>query len=203
MKKRIALVAAALGAIFAFAGNAMAAPGSYTCTDNSRVGQTINSNVTVPAGNTCDLSWATINGNVSVSGFLKTAGVTTYNGNVTVQSGGHFKASNTVVTINGNLSFVNPDTGSDNGFWGDIRYDSSGNAVPARNVVTGNVTYTITSDQVYPQYNAPYLYFGGPTTINKNFTYSTGGRISYEPGSGGIYAPNTSNLIVVGSTSIS
>src|SRR5262245_20843963 len=59
--KRIALVAALLGAIIAVvAGSALAAPasGSTTCTDNTLAGKTITSNVTVPAGARCDLSWS-------------------------------------------------------------------------------------------------------------------------------------------------
>src|SRR5262245_51293622 len=104
--KRIALVAALLGAtIFALAGNAVAAPTPIPCT-SSMAGTVINKNIDVPAGTTCDLSWATINGNVTVEGALTTYGITTFNGNVTV-NGGSFAAANWGVTINGNLSFLN------------------------------------------------------------------------------------------------
>jgi hypothetical protein len=165
--KRIALVAALLGAIFAFAGNAMAAGGgSYTCTDSSKAGQTINSNVTVPAGANCDLSWSTVNGNVSVAGSLTTYGITTFNGNVSV-TGGSFAAANWGVTINGNLSFTNPATYSYNGFWG--------NQGGTSNLVTGNLTYTITNAVAYPDYQSPLLYFGGGTRVNGSFNYTDQG----------------------------
>jgi hypothetical protein len=184
--KRIALVAAVLGTtIFAFAGTAVAAPTPIPCTDNSMAGTTINKNIDVPAGKTCDLSWATINGNVTVEGALTTYGVTTFNGNVTV-TGGSFAAANWGVTINGNLSFVNPSTYSYNGFWGNY----------SPNLVTGNLTYTITSSTVYPDYQSPLLYFGGGTTVKGNFIYG-------DQGTGFKGHLDTGGLTVLKNTSIS
>ena len=191
MKKRIALVVAMLGAIFAFAGSAVAAPPPPTsCTDNSYASKTTTKNFDVPAGATCDLSWATINGNVTVEGSLVTYGTTTFNGNVTVNPGGTFAASNWGVKINGNLLITNPEGA--NGFWGNQGGTSS--------EVTGNLTYTLTRD--YPLYQQPYIYFGGGTKIDGNFTYNTGGRIG-PPGWGYITAPDPTGLTVVKNTYIS
>ena len=57
MRKLILAVplVAALAAL-AVPSLASAATGNITCTDNSLAGKTITSNVTVPAGATCDLS---------------------------------------------------------------------------------------------------------------------------------------------------
>jgi hypothetical protein len=157
------IMAVAVVAMLSFSAVAMAAApvtGSTTCTDGSLQGRTISTNLTVPAGAACDLSGAKIAGNVAVYGFLFTHDATTYGNNVTVYSGGHFKAFGSgMVKINGNLSFVNPEVGSDNGFW-------------APSEVTGNLSYTITSDTVYPLYNAPYLYSGGGLQVDRNFNYT-------------------------------
>jgi hypothetical protein len=174
--KRISLVAAllAVGAtVLAFAGSAVAAPSSIPCTGSSLAGTTINKSVDVPAGQTCDLSWATINGPVTVEGTLVSYGMTTFNGNVTVNPGGSFGAANWGVTINGNLSITDPAANSGNGFWGDY----------SPNLVTGGITYTITpaAAAAYPQYQWPYLYFGGPTTVNGNVHYSVGALSSIRP----------------------
>jgi hypothetical protein len=192
MKKRIALVVTMLGAIFAFAGSAVAAPPPPTpCTDNSYASKTTTKNFDVPAGATCDLSWATINGNVTVEGSLVTFGTTTFNGNVTV-TGGSFDASNWGVKINGNLIITDPAESTQSGFYGNQGGTSS--------EITGNLTYTITHD--YPQYHQPSLYFGGGTKIDGNFTYNTGGRIG-PPGWGYITAPDPTGLTVVKNTYIS
>src|SRR5262249_35000198 len=137
------------------------APGSTICTDNSLAGQKVTTNVTVPAGARCDLSWADVQGNVAVSGDLVTFGQTHFAKNVSV-TGGSFAAANWGVTIDGNLSITNPVANKGNGFWGDY----------SPNAVKGNVTYTITPEAAaaYPQYQWPYMYFGGPTTVKGNVT---------------------------------
>jgi len=163
MKRLIALLAVLAATSAIVAGSALAGGGSVTCTDNNMAGKTINSNVTVPAGANCDLSWSTVNGNVSVAGKLTTFGITHFTKNVSVV-GGSFAAANWGVTIDGNLSFLNPAVYSYNGFWG--------NQGGTSNLVKGNLTYSITSDTVYPDYQSPLLYFGGGTTVNGNFTYS-------------------------------
>jgi len=198
MKKRIALVSGLLGAIvLAFAGVATAAnaPGSVSCSGNSLAGTTIASNVNVPAGATCDLSWSDVKGNVSVSGSLINYGATTFEKNVAVNPGGSFIASNWGVTISGNLSYLNPATYSYNGFFGNYGF-GPGDAYGHYNVVKGNLTYTITSDTAYPDYQSPLLYFGGGTTVGGNFTYSDHG-IGF-PGH-----LDQGGLKVVGSTNIS
>jgi len=157
----------AVVAMFAIPSIATAAPatGSTTCTDSSDLqGKVIPGNVTVPAGATCNLSWSDIKGNVAVNGRLVTYGQTHFEKNVGV-TGGSFAAANWGVTIDGNLSFLNPAVYSYNGFWGDY----------SPNVVKGNLTYTITSDTVYPDYQSPLLYFGGGTTVNGSFNYSDQG----------------------------
>src|SRR5262249_21728977 len=63
------------------------APGSTICTDNSLAGQKVTTNVTVPAGARCDLSWADVQGNVAVSGDLVTFGQTHFAKNVSVTGG--------------------------------------------------------------------------------------------------------------------
>jgi hypothetical protein len=189
--KRFALVAALLGAIgLAVAGIASAAPAYVPC-NADMANTTVTKNIDVPAGTTCDLSWATINGNVKVEGSLTTFGTTTFNGNVTV-TGGTFAASNWGVTINGNLFITDPPEYSQSGFWGNQNGTSS--------EVTGNLTYTITHD--YLQYHQPSLYFGGGVKVDGNFTYNTGGRIGPK-GWGFITAPDPAGLTVVKNTYIS
>jgi hypothetical protein len=188
MKKRIALVAALLGAIFAFAGNAMAAGGgNVTCTDNSLAGTVVTSNVTVPAGARCDLSWADVQGNVTSSGAVVTYGITHFEKNVTISAGGSFAASNWGVTIDGNLSITDPAANSGNGFWGDY----------SPNTVKGMINYTITptAAAAYPQYQWPYLYFGGPTTVTKGVAYSVGSLLGVRPFAQGTLL-NTGTLAV-------
>jgi hypothetical protein len=136
--------------------------GNVTCTDNSLAGTTVNSNVTVPAGAHCDLSWATVTGNVNVAGSLTTFGQTHFEGNVIV-NGGSFAGANWGVTIDKNLQFTDPATYSYNGFWGDY----------SPNVVKGQITYTITSATNYPPSQAPVLYFHDTTA--GGFSYSDNG----------------------------
>jgi hypothetical protein len=135
-----------------------------TCTDNSLAGTTINNAVFVPAGATCDLSWANVatGYNVTVSGNLVTYGKTHFGKNVIVNPGGSFAASNWGDTIDGNLSITDPATYSYNGFWGNY----------SPNVVHGNVDYKITSAMAYPMYQSPLLYFGGGVQVDGNFSYS-------------------------------
>jgi hypothetical protein len=188
--KRISIIAALLGALV-FAGVAAAAPspgGSTTCTDNSLAGKTITTNVTVPAGARCDLSWSEVQGNVNVNGNLVTYGITHFAKNVNVMPGGSFAAANWGVTIDQNLNITDPGANSGNGFWGDY----------SPNLVRGTVNYTITPDAAaaYPQYQWPYLYFGGPTTVSKGVNYSVGSLLSVRPF-------NQGNATITGGTSIS
>jgi hypothetical protein len=157
----VAMSAAAL-AVLAVPSMASAA-GSTQCTGNMP-GQTISTNVTVPAGSHCDLSWSDVKGNVSVAGSLTTYGITHFEKNVSVE-GGSFAAANWGDTIDGNLSFVNPAANGQNGFCGDY----------SANEVKGNMSYTITSAEVYPQYQSPILYFGGGAKVDGNFSYSDQG----------------------------
>jgi hypothetical protein len=142
-------------------------PGNVNCTDNSLAGKQIASNVTVPAGAHCDLSWATVAAgkNVTVNGSLTTYGTTHFGGNLTVNPGGSFAAANWGDTIDGNMSITDPATYSYNGFWGNY----------SRNEVKGNLTYTITGAANYPDYQAPLRYFGSGTRVDGNFTYSDQG----------------------------
>jgi hypothetical protein len=126
--------------------------------------QTISTNVNVPAGATCKLSGSDVKGNVSVQGTLVTFGTTTFEKNVSV-TGGSFAAANWGVTIDGNLSFVNPAAYSYNGFWGNY----------SANEVKGNLSYAIESSTAYPCYQSPLLYFGGGTKVDGNFNYSDQG----------------------------
>jgi hypothetical protein len=104
---------------------------------------------------------------VAVSGTLQTWAPVTFDKNVTVNPGGHFKASNWGITINGNLQITDPAANSDNGFWG----NQGGTA----NEVKGNVSYTITPAANYQMYQAPYLYFGGGTKVDGSVTYVDNG----------------------------
>jgi hypothetical protein len=176
----LAAVVAAASLMVPAASMAAGATGSTSCTGDMS-GQTIATNVTVPSGARCDLSWSDIKGNVSVAGSLVTFGKTHFERNVSVV-GGSFAASNWGVTIDGNLSFLNPAVYSYNGFWGNY----------SPNEVKGNLNYTITSDTTYPQYQSPLLYFGGGTQVDGSFTYSTGG----------VGHLDTGGLHVNGSTSI-
>ena len=106
--RKFVIVAASLAAL-AVPTVAIAAPGATantTCTGDMS-GQTINTNVTVPARAMCNLGWSDIKGNVSIAGTVVRFGKTTFEKNVSVV-GGSFAAANWGVTINGNLSFVNP-----------------------------------------------------------------------------------------------
>ena len=167
------LVAAAALVVPAASMAAPGATGSTACTDNSLAGTTIKTNVTVPAGARCDLSWADVQGNVSVNGSLVTYGITHFAKNVAVNPGGSFAAANWGVTIDGNLSITDPAANSGNGFWGDY----------SGNMVKGNLSYTITptAAAAYPEYQWPYLYFGGPTAVNGSVTYSVGALSSVRP----------------------
>jgi hypothetical protein len=178
MKKRIALVVAMLGAIFAFAGNAMAAP--PTICPNAALGSTsfadgfkITGNLTVPAGTDCRLGPGEVVGVANVAGNLYTFGKVHFDSNVVVSAGGSFAASNWGVTIDGNLNITDPAANSGNGFWGDY----------SQNTVKGAISYIITptAAAAYPQYQWPYLYFGGPTTVGKSVTYSVGSLLDVRP----------------------
>jgi hypothetical protein len=168
MRKIIpALVAIAALAVPATSLASNPGNGSVKCTDSSLAGTTINSNVTVPAGAHCDLSWADVKGNVSISGDVTNYGATHYEGNVTVNPGGSFAAANWGITIDKSLTITDPRTYSYNGFWG--------NQGGTTNEIKGDVTYTITSAANYPNYQSPLLYFGGGTKVDGNFTYSDQG----------------------------
>jgi hypothetical protein len=172
MKRIIGLVAVVAALSMSAVAFASPAPGSTTCTDSSALqGKTITANLTVPAGATCNLSWSDVKGNVTVNGSLITFGTTTFEKNVSVV-GGAFASVNWGVTINGNLSFLNPAVYSSNGFWGTF----------SPTEVKGNLSYTITADTVYPDYLSPLLYFNkgfaldGVTlngvTVDGNFNYN-------------------------------
>jgi hypothetical protein len=182
--KRFIPVVVAAAALAAPAASLAAGGGSTTCTDNSLAGKTITSNVTVPAGARCDLSWADVQGNVTVQGNLVTFGITHFAKNVAVMPGGSFAAANWGVTIDGNMSITDPAANSGNGFWGDY----------SPNTVKGNLNYTITptAAAAYPQYQWPYLYFGGGVTVKGNVTYSVGTLSSVRPlNAGGLSAGST------------
>jgi hypothetical protein len=153
-------------------------------------GAVISSNLNVPAGVTCRLGWVEVQGNVSATGNLYTFGQAHFDKNVTVNPGGSFAASNWGVTIDQNLYITDPAANSGNGFWGD--YSS--------NVVKGSVNYTITpaAAAAYPQYQWPYLYFGGGTTV-QNLSYSVGSLSSVRPFDSHV----TNGLKVLGSTTVS
>jgi hypothetical protein len=149
-------------------------------------GTVVTQNVDVPANTSCDLSWADMQGNVTVEGSLTTAGITTFEHNVTV-AGGSFAASNWGVTIGGNLQITDPSTYSYNGFWG--------NQGGTSNEVKGNVTYTITNAMNYPDYQSPLLYFGGGTEVDGTFTYT-------DHGTGWAGHLDTGGLSVIGKQTI-
>jgi hypothetical protein len=169
-----------VGTVGTLVGSSMAsaaAPSTTTTTCNNAVwnangnvdinhplSSVISTNLYVPPGAVCGLSGNEVQGNVSVQGSLVVYGAT-FDKNVSV-TGGSFKGVNNAVTIAGNLSFLDPPQGSDNGFWG----NQNGN-----NVVTGNLSYTIDSSTDYLCYNSPLLYFGGGTTVNGNFSYGDQG----------------------------
>jgi hypothetical protein len=121
-------------------------------------------NITIPAGQTVDLSWQTIPGNVEVYGTLLNYGKTHYEGNVTVHPGGTFQADNWGVTIDKNLTFLNPSGQS--GFW-PTSSDPSG--TPSE--VKGNVTFTVDGTVPYSCYAWPSLYVHG-LKVDKNFAYT-------------------------------
>jgi hypothetical protein len=112
-------------------------------------------------------------GQANVSGNLYTFGQVHFHDKLIVSAGGSFAASNWGVTIDGNVSITDPAANSGNGFWGDY----------SQNRVGGNLSYTITptAAAAYPQYQWPYLYFGGPTTVAGNVTYSVGSLSSIRP----------------------
>jgi hypothetical protein len=168
MKRMLALLAI-LGAAFAVAAPMALAGGtsSTTCTSdmsgqsvNSTVPGTINSNLDVPAGATCQIRWGTVNGNVTVEGTLQAA-ASTFNGNVTV-TGGHFSGFNQPNHITGNLT-ITGSTGDDGLFTNapGFGWAPSGYGL----IVDKNFTYTG---------NSARLYVGGTGMyVGKNYTYNT------------------------------
>ena len=128
------------------------------------VASAASSNITIPAGQTRDLSWQTIPGNVDVYGTLTNYGQTHYMGNVTVHPGGTFKADNWGVTIDGNLTLQNPSGQS--GFW-----PPSSDPLRIPSLVKGNVTFTIDSTASYPCYAWAAFYVHG-LKVGKNFNYT-------------------------------
>jgi hypothetical protein len=142
-----------------------AVTGNATCIDGRYAGTIVATNVTVPAGAKCDLSWADVKGNVSVQGTLTSYGATKFEKNVSVV-GGQFGTANWAIEIDGNLSFLDPAAGSYNGFWGNYG---------GINLVKGNMSYTIDSATAYPCYSSPLLYGGGGVQVNGNFSYTDNG----------------------------
>jgi hypothetical protein len=175
---------------------ASAAPSSSTTCNNGYWNQygnvtitnplpsVVKTNLVVPTGAVCGLSGNEVQGNVDVQGSLVAYGGV-FDKNVSV-TGGLFKSVNEGVTINGNLSFLDPAPGSYNGFWG--------NQFGTTNVVKGNLSYTIDSSTSYPMYNSPLLYFGGGTTVNGNLSYS-------DQGTGWTGHVDQTGLNVLGNTS--
>jgi hypothetical protein len=179
-------------------------PNAPQGTSSFKDGAVISANLNVPAGVDCRLGSVEVQGNVSATGNLYTFGKTQFDKNVTVNPGGSFNGSNWPVTINGDLRITDPAAGSGNGFWGSYTNDDQCHDHPWMhlNEVKGSLIYTI--DQNYPQYNSPYLYFGGGTKVDGDFTYSTGGRMTQSPGDGLIAAPAAvDSLITLGNTTIS
>ena len=157
-----ALAASLLGttAASAAANPNAATTGATTCAGD--LSQTvIATNLNVPAGATCRLFANEVKGNVTVQGSLYTFGAITFDRNVSV-TGGEFKGSNWGVTVNGNLSFIDPAPNSQNGFFGNY----------SPNEVKGNMSYVIDSSTAYPCYQSPLLYFGGGTKVDGSFNYS-------------------------------
>jgi hypothetical protein len=179
MRIRTILKAAAVPAIIAggllattAAPAAHAAVGSSVCT-GSHSG-TIPGNIVVPAGQTCDLQWAEVTGNVTVYGHLKAA-ATTFDGNVTVTGSGTattppgidgsgLELYNGTSHIRGNLTV----TGS-GGYWGGNMYgwtlfDNANQPGPggAATQVDGNLTFTGNTGALYTQ----------ALHVGKNFTAS-------------------------------
>ena len=94
----------------------------------------------VPAGATCYLFYATVQGNTSVAGTLL-ADATTFNKNVSV-NGGVLMNINRAFTVKGNLSITN--SAGVNGTW--EQYND------AKSVVQGNFSYTYNSGQLFIGY---------------------------------------------------
>jgi hypothetical protein len=169
----LAAVAAAVCLIVPAAAMAASGPtGSTTCAavgvpgvtsdgiPTTDVYGTVATNFTVPAGAPlCRVMGAEIKGNTSVAGTLKAFGGT-FDGNVSV-NGGSFSADNHPVTINGNLSFVDPAANSQNGVW----------PAATGSRVTGNISYVIDSSASYPCYQWPSLYLHG-IKVNRNLSYT-------------------------------
>jgi len=147
MRWKIATAAAAVALVGAvgFAPAAWAAPTTTTTTCNDSVspvagGATVAGNLVVPAGATCYLFYATVQGNTSVAGTLL-ADATTFNKNVSV-NGGVLMNINRAFTVKGNLSITN--SAGVNGTW--EQYND------AKSVVQGNFSYTYNSGQLFIGY---------------------------------------------------
>jgi hypothetical protein len=168
------LLIAAIGiAAFVVPSSALGTVGSTTCqaagtsgstwdgTPTWDVSGTVATNFTVPAGSRhCRVFGADIKGNTSVGGSLEAFGGT-FEKNVGVV-GGSFGAVNHGVTIDGNLSFLDPAANSANGFWPPD---------DTINLLKGNLSYTIDSNASYPCYGWPALYLGS-VTVDGNFNYT-------------------------------
>jgi hypothetical protein len=167
--RKFIVAATAIAALAVPSLASAAAP--INCTDGSWQGKTITTSVNVPAGATCDLSWAdvTTGNNVTVNGHLRSYGQTHFGKNVTINQGGSFDAGNWGIVIDGNLAFTNPATYSYNGFFSLNHPDWD------YSVVHGNIDYKITSAMAYPDYQSPLLYFGGGVKVDGNFSYSDQG----------------------------
>jgi hypothetical protein len=178
MKKLLTRGLLAIAALAVPAGAALALPaaanaatahdsvqgGTWTVTTSNTgstiYGDTINSNLDVPAGVTFFTS-SHVTGNLTVEGTLYAVGGT-FDKNVNVNPGGMFQGMNWGVTIKGNLNILDPAANSQNGFSGDEYGTSS--------LVMGNVNYKIDSLTAYPNYQSPQLYLYN-TTVKGNLNY--------------------------------
>lgn len=164
--KRLILTLGALVAL-AVPSIALAAPPPPTPISGHLEGAVLTAgNYVVPTGQTAYLGWADVKGNLVINGSVINYGMTTFEKNVSVV-GGQFKAGNWGVTIDGNMSFLNPAANSDNGFWGDY----------SPNLIKGNLSYIINGASS----GGAYLDFQGPTTVDGNFTYSAGSVLAGMP----------------------
>jgi hypothetical protein len=152
--------------------------GSVTCTAGNQESLnamgTVNGNLDVPAGATCQLRWVHVTGSVSVEGALSATAVV-FDRNVSVSGpGSQLWLFNQASHIKGNLS-VTSSSGAWNGSAGTSFGDNTDqpatlwpDAATANGVsqVDGNFSFTG---------NTGWLYVGSPLHVGGNFTASGNG----------------------------